>query len=63
VNLPYVLAALYIALTRRIVALGAGETTEEILRQYPSLDLDDIRACLQFAALLMDKRYDLSKVA
>lgn len=43
--------------------LGAGETTEEILRQYPSLDLDDIRACLQFAALLMDKRYDLSKVA
>ena len=62
-NLPYVLAALYIVLTRRIVALGAGETTEEILRQYPSLDLDDIRACLQFAALLMDKRYDLSKVA
>lgn len=43
--------------------LGAGETTEEILRQYPSLDLDDIMACLQFAALLMDKRYDLSKVA
>ncbi len=43
--------------------LGAGETTEEILREYPSLDLDDIRACLQFAALLMDKRYDLSKVA
>jgi uncharacterized protein (DUF433 family) len=43
--------------------LGAGETTEEILRQYPRLDLDDIRACLQFAALLMDKRYDLSKVA
>ena len=43
--------------------LGAGETAEEILRQYPSLDLGDIRACLQFAALLMDKRYDLSKVA
>ena len=42
--------------------LGAGETAEEILRQYPSLDPDDIRACLQFAALLMDKRYDLAKV-
>lgn len=54
---------------RRITAqtvlefLGAGETAEEILRQYPSLEPDDIRACLQFAALLMDKRYDLAKVA
>lgn len=43
--------------------LGAGESAEEILRQYPSLEPDDIRACLQFAALLMDKRYDLAKVA
>ena len=43
--------------------LGAGETAEEILKQYPSLDPDDIRACLQFAAMLMDKRYDLTKVA
>ena len=43
--------------------LGAGETAEEILKQYPSLEPDDIRACLQFAAMLMDKRYDLAKVA
>ena len=43
--------------------LGAGETAEEILKQYPSLEPDDIRACLQFAALRMDKRYDLAKVA
>ncbi len=43
--------------------LGAGETEEEILRQYPSLEPDDIRACLQFAALLMNNRYDLAKVA
>ena len=43
--------------------LGAGETADEILRQYPSLEPDDIRACLQFAAMLMDKRYDLAKVA
>lgn len=42
--------------------LGAGETVEEILKQYPSLEPDDIRACLQFAALLMDKRYDLANV-
>jgi uncharacterized protein (DUF433 family) len=43
--------------------LGAGETTEEILKQYPSLESEDIMACLQFAALLMDNRYDLAKVA
>ena len=43
--------------------LGAGETEEEILRQYPSLEPDDIRACLQFAALLMNNRYDSVKVA
>jgi len=43
--------------------LAAGETAEEILKQYPSLEPDDIRACLQFAALLMNNRYDLAKVA
>ena len=43
--------------------LGAGETAEEILRQYPSLEPDDITACLKFAALLMNNRYDLAKVA
>ena len=43
--------------------LAAGETAEEILKQYPSLEPDDIRACLQFAALLMGNRYDLAKVA
>ncbi len=43
--------------------LGAGDTAEEILNQYPSLEPDDIRACLQFAALLMNNRYDLAKVA
>ena len=42
--------------------LGAGETAEEILKQYPSLEPDDIKACPQFAALLMDNRYDLAKV-
>lgn len=42
--------------------LGAGETAEEILKQYPSLEPDDIRACLQFAALLMNNRYELAKV-
>ncbi|MEO8343053.1 MAG: DUF433 domain-containing protein [Gallionella sp.] len=43
--------------------LGAGESEEEILRQYPSLQSEDIKTCLQFAASLMDRRYDLQKVA
>ena len=37
--------------------LSAGEDTAEILRQYPSLELEDIRACLSVAARLMDHQY------
>ena len=43
--------------------LSAGETTDEILRQYPSLELEDITACLQFAARLMERHYTLKAVA
>lgn len=43
--------------------LGAGESEDEILRQYPSLELADIRACQQAAALLMDRRYVIRKSA
>jgi uncharacterized protein (DUF433 family) len=28
--------------------LSAGESNEEILKQYPSLEPDDIKACLEF---------------
>ncbi|HWB52836.1 MAG TPA: DUF433 domain-containing protein [Tepidisphaeraceae bacterium] len=37
--------------------LGAGDTPEEILRQYPSLEMEDIRACMEAAARLMDYKY------
>jgi len=30
--------------------LAAGESREEILRQYPSLESDDLDACLTYAA-------------
>ena len=40
--------------------LGAGDGEAEILEQYPSLEPDDIRACLRFAAELMNRRYDLA---
>jgi len=43
--------------------LGAGESSEEILRQYPSLETEDIQACLRFAANLMDKGYIVKAVA
>lgn len=43
--------------------LSAGETREEILNQYPSLEPEDIDACLRFAADLMGHRYTLKRVA
>ena len=30
--------------------LGVGESVEEILHQYPSLEPEDITACIQFAS-------------
>ena len=33
--------------------LSAGEAREEFLSQYPSLEPEDIDACLEFAARLM----------
>lgn len=43
--------------------LSAGETTDEILYQYPSLEREDIMACLQFATHLMEQHYALKTVA
>ncbi|MFH0865239.1 MAG: DUF433 domain-containing protein [Bacteroidota bacterium] len=35
--------------------LAAGETFENIVKAYPSLQPEDITACLQFGALTADK--------
>lgn len=43
--------------------LSAGEKPEEILSQYPSLEAEDIHACLIFACKLMDHKYVLKEVA
>ncbi len=43
--------------------LSAGDSSEDILRQYPSLEGDDIFACLQFAADLMNKNFMIKPVA
>ncbi|HTW95446.1 MAG TPA: DUF433 domain-containing protein [Tepidisphaeraceae bacterium] len=37
--------------------LGAGEKPEEILRQYPSLEMEDILACMSAAARVMDHQF------
>jgi len=43
--------------------LGAGETVDEILYQYPSLEREDATACLRFATHLMEQHYALKPVA
>lgn len=37
--------------------LSAGESKEEILKQYPSLEPEDITACLRYATALMDHSF------
>lgn len=43
--------------------LSAGDSEADILSEFPALEAEDIRACLQFASHLMDRHYDLLKVA
>lgn len=43
--------------------LSEGDSEAEILEQYPSLEAEDIRACLRFATQVMGQRYDLAMVA
>lgn len=42
--------------------LSAGDSAEEILAQYPSLEPDDIKACLRFAAEIMSNQYVIKPV-
>ncbi|MBN8653959.1 MAG: DUF433 domain-containing protein [Cytophagales bacterium] len=43
--------------------LSAGESREEILKQYPSLEAADIDACLRFASNLMNHNYIIKELA
>lgn len=38
-----------VAVEHVLAMLADGATTEELLREYPFLDADDIRACLAYA--------------
>ena len=43
--------------------LGAGETIENILEAYPILEKEDIYACLQYAALTIEREIITYKLA
>ncbi|MCD4790663.1 MAG: DUF433 domain-containing protein [Bacteroidales bacterium] len=39
--------------------LSAGDSPQDILKQYPSLEMADINACLKFAAGFMNNRFTI----
>lgn len=43
--------------------LSAGESEEEILKQYPSLTKEDISTCLLFASRMMNQKYSTRDIA
>ena len=43
--------------------LSAGDSKDEILKQYPTLVQEDIDACLRFAADLMGHQYSIRMIA
>ncbi len=43
--------------------LSAGDSPEDILQQYPSLESDDIKASIRFAADLMNRNYSIKTSA
>jgi len=43
--------------------LSAGDDPETILKQYPTLEFEDISACLKFASDLMNRQYVIKSVA
>ena len=43
--------------------LGAGDSVDEVLEAYPSLEKEDVYACIQFAAKLMANHYKIQKIA
>ncbi len=43
--------------------LGSGDSIEEILENYPSLDREDIYASIQFASSVLDNNYVIEPVA
>lgn len=43
--------------------LAAGDSQEDILKAYPSLEPDDVKAALEFASKMMDSTFTVKPVA
>lgn len=43
--------------------LGAGDSIEDILEEYPTLITEDIYACMRYASKLMANRYEVRTLA
>ncbi len=43
--------------------LGAGDSIDEVLAEYPSLCREDVLACIELSAELMNHRFSLREVA
>ena len=43
--------------------LAAGDSTEDVLAEYPALTRDDVQACLDYASRLMANHYSVQPVA
>ena len=54
-------AALRVAVQTVLEYSSAGESQEEILRQFPMLEPEDISACLSFAGKLMAHSYSVER--
>lgn len=43
--------------------LGAGDSIDEVLEEYPSLTRDDVLACIQYSSRLMGNHFTLEALA
>jgi uncharacterized protein (DUF433 family) len=58
-----VLAGTRITVQTVLEFLGAGDSIEDVLEEYPTLTRDDVLACLRYSSLLMGNHFTLQKVA
>jgi len=52
-----------IAVQTLLEFLGAGDSIDDVLEEYPSLTRQDVLECLQFSAELMKHHFTLQEVA
>jgi uncharacterized protein (DUF433 family) len=42
--------------------LGAGDSVDDVLAEYPSLSREDVQACIDYAARVMGNHYSVASV-